>query len=134
MKKLKLFTLGLVMCFSLSLMTACACNTDEDKTDKANQENTDDTDNNSKNNTNDDVNKDTNKDTNKDAQNADETVDTSKEPMTTEDGNVGSDLVDTVDDVGTDIVDGVTDVGEDLVGDDTTQTGTPSAKPESETP
>lgn len=98
MKKLKLLALGTVMCLSLSMLTGCG--------NKDNDNNADTTDNADDRNDNDDDMDVKSTGTNK----------STDEPSGT--GNVGSDIVDTVDDVGTDIVDGVTDIGDDLTGND----------------
>lgn len=104
MKKLKLFTLGVIMCLSLTMLTGCGSN-DKDN-DKETTDNAEDRDNADK----DDADRDDADKNDADAEHGTATA----EPSAT--GNIGTDIVDTVDDVGTDIVDGVTDVGDDLTG------------------
>lgn len=114
MKRVKVFTLGMVLCLSLAVLTGCGQNdtkTEEETNDSMVTEDVDTDD----------------RDKNQDKPVNDTTAGTAM-PEETNHDNIGDDLVDTVDDVGTDIVDGVTDVGRDLTGDDSGHTSpSPSA-------
>ena len=117
MKKMKLVTLGMVMCLSFAMMTGCGRKDNANDNKKEETTATEDT-----------HNKDNKDNNNADHNNVNDATDSggpmatgSDVPMTTENHrSVGEDIVDTVDNVGTDIVDGVTDVGRDLTGDDGT--------------
>lgn len=108
MKRMKLFALGMMLCFSLAVMTGCGNDNTENSQDEEHMatENVDMTDN-----------KDNKKNDNK-TDNQSKVNDSTTGTGTDNGSNIGTDIVDTVDDVGTGIVDGVTDIGEDLTGND----------------
>ena len=109
MKKFKLFTLGMVMCCSLIMMTGCGNR--KTSTNTKNEETVATEKAAAKNDTKNTTDHTTNNET---------TTGTHTPVATGEHTTVGEDVVNTVDNVGTDIVDGVTDVGRDLTGDDGT--------------